>query len=485
MKVSSYFQRIHFIFEQTKRYNPKEVLTLRHIVMMMVSFVSVSIFISCNITNKVNYEYISNTKSDTLTLDKINEIITAIEEVHPNIYADVGKNSIDSAINAVVIRNEGVLLNNADFTLEVRSVLDLLHYADPHLVYYPNIQLRPGDYNPRKYAKRIPRFPFDLFNINDSLIIKTSYAEPLQKGDQILEINGHKAEDFAKYTYSEWRSVGGNIIQMQSQLVYDELFNIKINRKGKEQEVIVKPIPYAKWTGERLYQSKLIHEYKTGYTKILKFSSNTTILKNLKKGIVAAKENGYENYIIDIRGNPGGTGYKLEKILSLLSPKDSLLYMESQIVKVSPRSVNDYDFLKNHKIGELVQLPDSLIIKHIPLQEDLYQGDMNYFVLIDKSTGSTAASFANIIQNNNIGLLVGEPLAHNALMFGDVTKVSKYQNMIVSTMQYNEYTRSKDRQVYPDIYIPYVAKEFIQEHDPILRKTLEYIQHPKENNLMK
>lgn len=43
----------------------------------------------------------------------------------------------------------------------------------------------------------------------------------------------------------------------------------------------------------------------------------------------------------------------------------------------------------------------------------------------------------------------------------------------------NEYTRSKDGQIYPDIEIPYVAKEYMQSDDPVLEKLLNYIKTNK------
>jgi hypothetical protein len=149
--------------------------------------------------------------------------------------------------------------------------------------------------------------------------------------------------------------------------------------------------------------------------------------------------------------------------------------MKPQYIKVSEKTGSMYDFLNGYKQGEVVRFPDDKIIKHIPLNKELYQGEMNYYLIVDKSTASVAASFANIFQYNNIGKLVGEPLDHNSLSFGDIIKSWKYQNLIISTIQYNENTKGINGVLRPDIYIPYVAKKYMEQDDPILSELLDII----------
>lgn len=45
---------------------------------------------------------------------------------------------------------------------------------------------------------------------------------------------------------------------------------------------------------------------------------------------------------------------------------------------------------------------------------------MDYYVLIGRDTGSIAASFVNMLQYNYTAKLVGEPLLHHALKYGEV-----------------------------------------------------------------
>lgn len=429
--------------------------------------------IGCATSKKINYGLIQPKQTLAITKGKVDTVRLAIENFHPNAYFGIDIKIIDSVANKIVNDNNGKMLSDVDFTLEMRRLTDLFHYVDPHLIYYPNLQVDKGFVGKFKQIKVLP---FEIYNINDTLLIKKSYSKGLKKGDHLLSINGYEIDEFKKYIYPTWRSMKGYIMQLQSQLTYSENYQIVVNRSGKVEELTVEGVNYNHATNERYCTGHIIDEYKTGYCQISSFTGNKIIYKELKKYIEKAKTKGYTNFIIDLRGNTGGSGSKLDAMFSLLSDKDSLTYMNSQFVKLSSKTERGYKFLEGHKKGELVEFPDKLTFRKIPLKRDLYQGKMNYYLMIDKSTASVAASFANIFQYNNVGTLVGESLDHNSLNFGDVISTRAYQNLIVSTVQYNENTKSLDGILVPDIEIPCVAKEYMEQEDPILNKLLKKIE---------
>jgi hypothetical protein len=429
--------------------------------------------IGCVSSRKINYELIQPRKINMITAGKVDTLRKFITAIHPNIYMGIDTLVVDSVADRIVSDNEGKLLSGVDFTLEMRRLTDLFNYVDPHLIYYPSLQVDSAFHGKFKDVKSLP---FEIYNINDTLLIKKSYTESLVKGDQLLSVNGYKIDEFKKYIYPTWRSMAGYVMQLQSQLTYSENYQIVVNRKGTVKEFIVGGVSSNHATGERYCTGHIIDEYETGYCKISSFTGNKFIYKELKKQIEKTKAKGYSNFIIDLRGNTGGSGYKLDAMFSLLSDKDSLIYMKSQFIKVSSKTEKDYKFLKGHKKGELVQFPDKLTFRKAPLEKDLYQGEMNYYLMIDKSTASIAASFANIFQYNNVGRLVGESLDHNSLNFGDVVSIKAYANLIISTVQYNENTKCLDGILVPDIEIPYVAKEYMAQEDPILNKLLDKLE---------
>lgn len=46
-------------------------------------------------------------------------------------------------------------------------------------------------------------------------------------------------------------------------------------------------------------------------------------------------------------------------------------------------------------------------------------GEINYCMLIRRNVGSMASSFANIMQYIDLGILMSEPIRHNATWYGD------------------------------------------------------------------
>lgn len=186
------------------------------------------------------------------------------------------------------------------------------------------------------------------------------------------------------------------------------------------------------------------------------------------------KEEGYSDLIIDLRENPGGSGEALNLIFSVFSNKDSLAYLKDAKARVS-KITKDYGF-EESQYGQLLSLPSENIFLSFALDSSLYVPGLEVYVLISSNTVSITASFANICQYNEIATLVGEPLAYNALKYGEVELGEFLDNPFAfSTIQYDEHTKAKDGIVRPDIPIPYIASEYMKEGDPVLEKLLEYL----------
>jgi C-terminal processing protease CtpA/Prc len=457
-------------------------MTIKNLIILSIILLN----IGCSSSKKaIDYNLIKSEPVCRITAGKVDTLRRHIEHIHPNIYMGVDSISVDLVAEQIVSDNEDKLLSVADFTLEMRRMTDMFHHVDPHLIYYPYLQVKEGFEGKLTKVKVIP---FELYNINDTLLVKKSYTPLLKKGDRIISINNYPIDEFRRYIYPTWRSVKGSVMQLQSQVTFSEQYQIKLERQGDVKEFEVEGVDFNHATGERFVKGHMLDAYQTGYCKISQFSANNFIFKELRKLIEETKSKGYNNFIIDLRGNPGGSGYKMDAMFSLMSDKDSLFNMESQFIKVSSKTKKQYKFLKECSKGQLVEFPDKLTVRTVPLKRKLYQGKLNYFVLVDRSTASVAASFANIFQNNDLGELVGEPLDHNALNFGDVVASRAYQNLIISTVQYNEFSKSENGILTPDILILYQASAFENTDCPILDELLHLIEgrnttKPKANNI--
>lgn len=132
-------------------------------------------------------------------------------------------------------------------------------------------------------------------------------------------------------------------------------------------------------------------------------------------------------------------------------------------------------------MGQTITLPDSCVVKRIDLDPKLYIGDdIDIYVLMSRNTSSIAASFCNILQYNGAATLVGEPLCHNALRYGEtVTGEIWFSSLLyeasIATTEYEEYSLAVDGVLMPDITIPYAAEDYLSGQDAMLDQVLEII----------
>ena len=227
-----------------------------------------------------------------------------------------------------------------------------------------------------------------------------------------------------------------------------------------------------------------IRRYKNarcGYIAIPKFfPNNDRLFKLLRSSIRQFKTDGCTSVILDLRKNQGGSGHNFDKILSIFIDKPTIPYLKNQRLKVSEETLQDYDFLTTDSLGKVVEIPRQYVTTRITLDPACYVGDMKYYVLMSKDTGSIAASFCNILQFNDAASLVGEPLLHNALKYGEeINGEALLPTLLIptsiSTVEFDEYTCAVDGVLMPDIVIPYVARDYLSGRDAMLDKLLEII----------
>jgi len=429
---------------------------------------------SIKITNQTDYSLLIPNPKSLLTKEQLIKDKEALKNYHPNPFNSFPEAEWDSLIEVVAKDLPLVPIRETEKTLIRRKLLDRLTYEDPHLRFVPFLGKKDGL---KIKVKQIRALPFTLIQISDTLIIDESYQQELVKGDRILSINGISAKSFLESSYRD-RYMLGYSLQTYHHFCFAPTYKIKLTRNNKPTEI---EIPGFKLNASHLFllrgqlEEKIFDDFKTGYFSINEFSFNGYIIKRLSKFIEKLKEKGYSNIIIDIRKNPGGNGDRFDELFSLFTNKIKLPYLKGAKLKVSKATFKDYSYPENH-IGKIVDLPDSLIVKECPLDSSKYKGDMNYYTLISRNTGSIASSFANMMQYNNIGLLVGEPLAHNALNYGEVITAERDNSFwTISTVENFEHTKAKNGILRPDVFIPFVASEYMKGGDPVLEKCLQFI----------
>ena len=386
-------------------------------------------------------------------------------------------------------------LRTSDLMRIFRPYFDWLRYIDPHYFVYfqPDYSSGTADrkdisaFN-RKYCRYLP---FTCVNINDTLLVNTSIDDKFKRGDRLLSINNCEVSEMMQFFQFERRFLPVHLLDNYYGYGFARKFDVVIQRGN---DILTLHSDNCKMSDvmkivqkEEIYNSdnrRYYPEYQTGYIKISQFYPNNSLLiKTIRKSLLYFKKNGAKNIILDLRGNPGGNGSNWNQLMGIFIDKDSIRYQSAPTLRISDYTL-DYDFAKKESIGHNMAFPEDAYYGSLPLVRKNYVSGLNYYVLMDKSTHSMAASFCNELQFNGVAKLVGEPLMHNALKYGEViTPARRFPNKsfpgniieTYSTVEYNEYTKAVDGILMPDIIIPYVAKEYMSGNDPMLNKLFEYI----------
>ncbi|MEG2370487.1 MAG: S41 family peptidase [Alistipes sp.] len=372
-------------------------------------------------------------------------------------------------------------LLSSDLVYCLRPYFDWLKYQDPHYRMGLNC---PTTQRVSAAQKSEMRLPFNQLCVNDTVIINRSVDSLFRKGDQIVAINDVAIPEYLKYADPDRYNTPNALMHFYYFSNHVERFKVKLVRAGKEMEIEVKGRPSTSVWLKLAKAESLDNNIRTyadahcGYIAIPEFfPMNSRLIKIVHKAILNFKKQGYTNVVLDLRLNPGGSGNAFDKLLSIFIHKPTVQYCRGQRLMVSKETLGDYDFLREEMIGQVVDIPAKYLIKEFATDPKMYVDGMKYYVLMSQNTGSIAASFCNILQYNDAAQLVGEPLLHNALKYGEVIQgrmllPTLLHELAISTTEIDEYTKAVDGVLIPDIAIPYVAADYLSGKDAMLEKLL-------------
>ncbi len=411
-----------------------------------------------------------------LTHEKLHKLVQGLQRFHPFHFDSIRGRPIKQVIYDIDLPQEK--LTDTEFVFHARKFLDCITEEDPHFMIAPVIRKIKG-YKVKNPMLKAP--PFVGIQINDTLLVHKSLNEKLKRGDKILSINSIPVSNLIAYAYRR-RYMNIAHAMLDYHISLSNSYQIVLQRGEKRINIKSEGIPFDKYYEniENLpCESKIYGKHHVGYFKLQNFDENRQTFKQLNAFCKRLKKEGVQNLILDLRENPGGSGYMLDVFYSLFSSSDSIPFLKNAFYRASP-ATKHYGF-SELDMGKLLPFPEKEMFRMIPLNKDYYIGEIKLYVLMSEYTFSTAASFANVVQFNKMGVLAGEALKKNALKYGEIDKVSFNSNiMVCSTAVFDEHTKAQNGILTPDIEIPYIAKEYMQGGDPVLEKLLEKIGQNKK-----
>lgn len=381
-------------------------------------------------------------------------------------------------------------LLTSDLFWVMRPYYDRLHHEDPHYRIVAVVEADTAVYSAsgrRKSFRRIRMPGFDLLQIGDTLVVDRSLEPAFRRGDRIVAMNGLPAAEYLRYVYDDRYMEPSTLLANCYYNLFVDRFQIDLLRDGEPLTVETEGLPYRR-TLFRLRKAEAtetnIRTYADagcGYIAIPRFfPNNVRLIRIVRKAILDFRKQGLHHVILDLRRNPGGNGHAFDDLLSIFIDKPVVDYCTGQRVKASKEAMRYYDFLTEEQFGQVVELPDTEYVRSFATNPKMYVGGMDYYVLVSRDTGSIAASFVNMLQYHGAAKLVGEPLRHHALKYGEVldgfwfTPVQLAETA-VSMVEIDECTRRDDGYVVPDIPIPYVAADYLTGRDAVLERLLEIL----------
>ena len=286
----------------------------------------------------------------------------------------------------------------------------------------------------------------------------------VEKGDLIVSLGGMEVEEIAKelgrYVSAEnpyWKRFRTNFL-IKDEYFLKKLSLVKNNQvvvtvekiQGEKRKVRVPLVKkevadsqisdaednwyssYKRFNDSNTFGWSIDHENDIGYYYLHACNDTREYRKSVSLFFKEVKKDGIGNIVIDLRQNAGGNSAVIDAFIN----------------RIQPSNKNNYTNFSG-----------------------------NTFVLISNNTFSSANMFASVIQENNIGILIGEPTGNSPFAFGEVISGVLPNSKIYLSLSTKEYILSKTYKdaIYPDYLVPKTRESIISNKDIQLKKVIELI----------
>ena len=206
---------------------------------------------------------------------------------------------------------------------------------------------------------------------------------------------------------------------------------------------------------------QLLADENVGLLTITSFEGITALLKPAFTEIQA---DAIEHLIIDVRLNSGGKYDQIDLLMRYLTNQPyqqcSRRYFASDTKETGPQDAE----------CRVIKPPD------VPLR---YSGDI--YLLIDSETFSAAITFATIMQDHGLAILLGEETKDTASYCAFVDEPQVLSTNLLYVCSERCFVRPSgvldDAGVVPDIFVETTVSDKLDGYDPVLNYTLEMIKN--------
>jgi hypothetical protein len=470
------FSNIEYLFKRKRSYS-------EFMVNKLFTNLIITIFIFCVILFATQSRYIRKDKA----VNDLNFMVNTLENVHPDIYHVVSKDSFSLILNKEIARLP-------------EKIAELEFYKTCARL---TSHFRTGHTKPRENLLSTKfilgsAFPFETKIINDRLFVinNLSFFSAIPVGSEIIEINNKSI----KQVISEWsRLVSNENIAFRNHLItkpinigiWNDFNSFRIKFIEYNSGVIKEKVVNG-GVASNMYQflkskfqkpQKFIYRELTpaiGYIGFFSCMDLKNYIQFYKSTFSEIKNKDIEHLIIDIRDNGGGYSIISDELMQYIfnQPHNAI---DSAIVKVSNELIatgkvkNKLWDRKDVEPGKTyTRIPGLIQLRENPLR---YKG--NTYLLTNNGTFSAAQGFASAFRCYGHGTIIGEETGGVAVNFGDV-HIFKLPNTGLKIMTSWEQAFSScgidnQRGVIPDFEVRNSIEDYINNKDRVLEFALNLI----------
>ncbi|GIO70514.1 hypothetical protein J27TS7_00280 [Paenibacillus dendritiformis] len=412
-------------------------------------------------------------------LDFLQEIVM---EVHPKTYGGVPievQQAFRKAYNDVQYAN-----NVQQFYFLTQQVMNALQ--DGHTT-----MLFPD-------GPRMDNLPFSYAWLEDGIYV-TSSSGWLHKGDKIMEIAGKNEQELISML-SSFFSVD-NVYSLKTRVNLNNIFTslpylqyfglidrnevqLVVEREGKVIKGKQEIKKMLKFKSPFLTRNRLDYTiYKEDDLAVLHIDSFAALdeatMSAIRNFFIDIERERIHHAAIDLRFNSGGTTLVGHHILSFMDAGSYRGYSTiSRYSKFTSDLIHEFPVLEPglHK-------HDGGVIE-AALRPERFTGTL--FVITSNQTYSAAADFATIVQDNDMGIIIGEPTGGKPNSYGSSIVLQLPESKVKAAISYKWFERpDKGASTYdadslaPDIFVPTTYEDLEQGRDPQLEMIKKLIREER------
>ena len=313
--------------------------------------------------------------------------------------------------------------------------------------------------------------------LSDGMIVAAD-AAPLRKGDRIVRLGRHTESQLLELLRGAVPAENDHYVRLHGESLFRDAgflraaqiaaktpVAVTVERDGKEMELT---ITFAETGPARtalpFVRFEIDEPNNLGVFILDQCVNNDFYQKTVARFFEAVRAKKITRIAVDVRRNGGGNSNVVNEFLR---------YVDVPSYKMPGSVIRWSDEARAHQKGQVAfgvmrRAPGEVQNRRVA---EPFRGQL--FVLTTKATFSSGNWFAFLVQDNQLGKIVGEPTGNAPSSYGDILTFSLPNSQLSYTLSFKQWLRPDSKRdpadcVTPDEVIALTRRDVIEGRDPVL-----------------